>query len=69
MKLATPLAVLVGAFVLALSVTYSAIQRPHYQIVGLTEGRIARLDQRTGAIDYCSVRVTDGDRSIRCVQR
>lgn len=68
MKLATSIALLVGFLVLALSIGYSATQGPHYQIVRLTEGRIARLDQRTGAIDYCSVRVTNGDRSIRCVQ-
>ena len=69
MKYATSFAVLVGSVLIALSIFHQTTEGAHYQIVRLTEGRLARLDQRTGLVAYCSVRATDKDRVIRCEER
>lgn len=69
MKLFSPIAILLGTILIALAIEHNIIQGSHYQIVRLTDGRIARLDQRTGAIAYCSVRTTDAERVIRCGER
>lgn len=66
MKLSTAIITLLGFSAVAVPIGYTAAQGPHYQIVMLTQSRIARLEQRTGAIDYCRVVVADGDRAISC---
>ncbi len=69
MKLFIPIAILLGTILIALAIEHNIIQGSHYQIVRLTDGRVARLEQRTGAIAYCSVRTTDAKRVIRCEKR
>ncbi|HEX9583534.1 MAG TPA: hypothetical protein VGB36_03420 [Gammaproteobacteria bacterium] len=66
MKFVTPIAILLGCSLIAVSITSVASLGAQYQIVRLTEGRIARLDQRSGMIAYCSVQVRDAERIILC---
>ncbi len=66
MKLATPFAIVLGCFVIAVAIARFPDQGPQYQIIRLTEGRIARLDQRDGRIDYCSVMTRNAERYIEC---
>lgn len=66
MKLATPIAIVLGCSAIALAITWVQDPGPQYQIIRLTEGRIARLDQRDGSIAYCSVSTRNADRYIEC---
>ena len=66
MKLATPIAILLGCFLIAAAIAIVPSQGPQYQIVRLNQGRIARLDLRAGTIAYCSVQTRDAERFIRC---
>lgn len=66
MKLATPIAIVLGCFVIAVAIARIPDPGPQYQIIRLTEGRIARLDQRDGNIAYCSVQSRNADRFIDC---
>ncbi|MDX1514631.1 MAG: hypothetical protein R3174_12915 [Gammaproteobacteria bacterium] len=66
MKAATPVTILLGCALIAASIASVPSLGSKYQIVRLTEGRIARLDQRSGEIAYCSVQTRNAERFIVC---
>lgn len=53
----TPLAVIVGAGVIAFSVAFTG----RYEIAAANSENIYRLDRWTGEIRQCGVNMTDGD--------
>ena len=66
MKSATPVAIVLGCSLIAAAIATMPSHGPQYQIVRLTEGRIARLDLHGGTIAYCSVKTDNAERFIQC---
>lgn len=65
-NVATPIAVILGAMLIAFALWHFA--EPHYQIVGVVgEGDVYRLNTRTGAIDPCWRFLAPGSKSIGLV--